>query len=281
MQQKNIGFIGLGLMGSWMCKNLLRNGFDLTVYDMRKEAAEELKALGASIADSCKEVAAASDVIISMVRDDSQTDEVFEGESGIWAGVKSGSTTIISSTIDPLHCQHIAAEGEKKDVKCLDAPVSGGRTGAEAATLTFMIGGDKEAFEKCRPIIQAMGNNIFYLGSSGMGQVAKVVNGILVLSNLAVLSDAVTLGLRAGLKLENMLNVFRVSTGGSWLLENWDLVIEWWKGYCKSKHGSTLENAYKDIGLALKLARDLEVYLPVAGLCSQLNAGQFFPGVRQ
>ncbi len=264
-----------------MCKNLLKNEFKLTVYDTRKESTEELRVSGASVADSCKEVAAVSDVIISMVRDDPQTDEVLEGENGIWAGARSGSTIIITSTIDPLHCQRIAAEGEKKGVKFLDAPVSGARTGAEAATLTLMVGGDKQVFEECRPVLEAMGKNIFYLGSAGMGQVVKVTNAILLLGNLSVLSDAVTLGLKAGLELETMLNIFKVSTGGSWLTQNWDLLIEWRNDYAQRGRRGNFGHTYKDIGLALKLARDLEVYLPVAGLCAQLSAGQFFPGVRQ
>ncbi|MFC1916560.1 NAD(P)-dependent oxidoreductase [Chloroflexota bacterium] len=281
MQVKKVGFIGLGEMGAFMAKNLVKKGFDLSVYDVMKEPVEELRTLGARVADSCQEVAEVSDVIISMVRDGFQTEDVLHGKNGVWEGVRRGSVIIISSTIAPLHCQRIAAEGIEAGIRVLDAPVSGGRTGAEAGTLTVMVGGDKRDFEECRPIFEAMGKNIYYVGSAGMAEVTKLVNNLLCFINLAGLSDAIALGLKAGLELETLLNVIRVSTGDSHVAQNWDFVLTLTKEYSQRRHGSTFDILYKDMELALKMAKELDQFLPVAGLCSQLDIAQFFPGVER
>ena len=281
MVPKKVSFIGLGEMGAFMAKNLVKKGFDLTVYDVLKEPMEELRVLGASVADSCQEVAGVSDVIISMVRDDSQTEDVLHGENGVWEGVRKGVIIIIASTITPYHCQRIAAEGAEAGIRVLDAPVSGGRTGAETGSLTIMVGGDKEDFEECRPIFEAIGKNIYYVGSTGMGEAAKLVNNLMSFINLAGLSDAIALGLKAGLELETLLNILRTSTGDSHAVQNWDSVLTLTKEYSQRRHGTTFDLLYKDMGLALKMAREVDQFVPVAGLCSQLDISHFFPGVER
>jgi len=264
-----------------MAKNLIKKGFDLTVYDVVGKSVEVLQALGAKSADTCKEAARVSDVIITMVRDDAQIDEVIYGENGAWEGAREGSIFVISSTIDPLHCQRIAAEGKEKGIRCLDAPVSGAKPGAEAGTLTIMVGGDKEAFEECCPVFEAMGKNIFYLGSAGMGETCKLVNNFLHILNLAVLSEGIALARRVGLETETLLNVVRVSSGGSWAVQNWDLVQELVKEYCEGKKGPLWLGMQKDMALVLKMARDVGQLVPIAGLCSQLDVFRFFPGVER
>ncbi len=279
--KKRVSFIGLGVMGARMAKNLVRKGFDLTVYDAVGKSVEELQALGAKSADTCKEAAMVSDVIITMVRDDTQIDEVIYGENGIWEGAREGSIFVISSTIDPLHCQRIAAEGKEKGIRCLDAPVSGAKPGAEAGTLTIMVGGDKGAFEECRPIFEAMGKNIFYLGSAGMGETCKLVNNFLHILNLAVLSEGLALARRVGLEPETLLNVVKVSSGDSWAVQNWDLIQELVKEYCEGKKGPLWLGMQKDMALVLKMAKDVGQLVPIAGLYSQLDIFRFFPGVEQ
>lgn len=281
MEMKKVGFIGLGEMGSSMAKNLLKKGFELTVYDLRKEVVEALKKLGASSSTSCQELAKASDVIISMVRDDPQTEEAIHGKNGVWEGIKKGSIIILMSTIDPLHCQRIAAEGAGKGIGVLDAPVSGMRTGAEAGTLTIMVGGNKPIFEKCRPVFEAMGKNIYYIGKSGMGEVTKLANNLMGCANMAALADAVALGLKAGVDLDSLLSVIKVSTGSNWAVQNFDLVLTLTREYAAHPHGSTLDTMYKDMGLVLKLAREVEQFVPVAALCSQMDIAKYFPGVKR
>ena len=281
MAEKQVSFIGLGVMGARMAKNLIKKGFDLTVYDVAEKPVAELLALGAKSADTCKEAARVSGVIITMVRDDAQIDEVIYGENGVWEGAREGSIFVISSTIDPLHCQRIAAEGKEKGIRVLDAPVSGAKPGAEGGTLTIMVGGDKGAFEECHPIFEAMGENIFYLGSSGTGETCKLVNNFLHILNLAVLSEGIALARRVGLELEALLNIVKVSSGGSWAVQNWDLVQELVKEYCEGKKGPLWLGMQKDMALTLKMARDVGQLVPIAGLVSQLDAFRFFPGVEQ
>ena len=279
MAKKRVSFIGLGVMGTCMAKNLVKKGFDLTVYDVMEKPMEELQSLGAKSADTCREAARMSDVVIAMVRDDSQIDEVIYGENGVWEGAREGSIFVISSTIDPLHCQRIAAEGKEKGIRFLDAPVSGAKPGAEAGTLTIMVGGNKRVFEECRPIFEAMGKNIFYLGSAGMGETCKLVNNFLHILNLAVLSEGIALARRVGLETETLLNVVRVSSGGSWAVQNWDLIQELVKEYCDGKKGPLWLGMQKDMALMLKMAKDVGQLVPIAGLVSQLDTFQVFPGV--
>ncbi len=281
MLSKKVSFIGLGEMGVFMAKNLVEKGFELTVYDMVKKPVKELQALGAKSAATCKEAAEASDVIIIMVRDDPQIDQVVYGKDGVWEGVKGGSFLIISSTVDPLHCQRIATEGEKKRVRVLDAPVSGAWIGAKAGTLTFMIGGDRGAFEECRPVFEAMGKNLFYLGGSGMGEVSKLVNNFIMSINLATLSEGLGLACRAGLDPETFIKVVQASTGASWYAQNWELAKEHVGDYCQGKKEALWFAFSKDMGLALKLAKDVGQLVPLGGLFSQLDPFRFFPRVER
>lgn len=281
MPLKNVGFIGLGEMGAFMASNLVKKGFELTVYDVAEEPVRELEVLGARSAATCKEAAQASDVIMVMVRDDPQIDRVLYGENGVWDGVKEGSIVIISSTVDPLHCQRIARKGEERRVKVLDAPVSGGWIGAEAGTLTFMVGGDEEAFEKCRAVFEAMGKNLFYLGGSGMGEVCKLANNFIMAINVATLSEGLGLAHRAGLDPEAFIRVVQVSSGCSWYARNWELCKEHVSDYCQGKKGALWFAFSKDMELALKLVKDVGYLAPLGGLFSQLDPFRFFPGVER
>lgn len=279
VEQRKLGFIGLGDLGKGMAMNLVKKGFQVTVCDLKRGAVDNLRALGATAADSPKGVAERSDVIISVVRDDAQTDEVLYGENGVWKGIRSGAVFIISSTIDPTHCQSIATAGKAKGVSVLDAAVSGGRKASEAGAVTFMVGGDEAVYEQCRSIFEAMGKNIFYLGGIGMGTTFKLINNLVWFGNVASLSGGLALGLKAGLNFERLLDILKVSSGGSWVAQNWELMTSLKKGYDENRATSTFILAYKDLDLALKFARGVGAFVPVGGLTSQMEISTFFPDV--
>ena len=275
--QKKVGFIGLGDMGRGMAKNLTQKGFEVAIFDIREEPMKELAALGAMAANSPKEVAEVSDVVITMVRDIPQTEEVIFGENGVWQGIKNGSTIIISSTIEPQYCQKVEEIVSGRGVHVLDAPCAGGRGGAEAGTMSFMVGGEKAIFDECYPIFEAMGKSIYYSGGIGMGETMKAVNQLAYFVNMASASEAILLGLKAGLELERLLEVIKASTGGSWVIEHWDYLVTIRKEYQQKRQGSTLDLVYKDIGTVLKVAKDLDEFVPLAGLVSQMDVSRWFP----
>ena len=167
---EKIGFIGLGIMGNPMSKNLLKAGFDLTVYNRTRSKMEELLKEGAKSASSPKEVSESSEVIITMLTDSPDVEEVVLGPEGVLEGVKANSVVIDMSTISPKVTQKVAARLKEKSAHMLDAPVSGGLWGAVSATLAIMVGGERSIFDRCMPIFEAMGKTITYTGSHGMGQ---------------------------------------------------------------------------------------------------------------
>ncbi len=253
-----VGFIGLGVMGKRMAKNLVKKGYDLTVHDVMEEPVTELKQLGAKEASSAKKLAAAVEVIFSMVRDDAQTEEVMWGKNGVLEGISSSSTIIVSSTVSPTICQRLAKDASKKGARVLDCPVSGARTGAEAGTLTLMVGGDEDLFKKMEPILQAISANIFYLGSIGMGEAGKLVNNLVLNGNREVLREGLAFGVKAGIPYKTILDFIKVSTGGSWAAENWELL-----GFGRAQPqvvGPSIGN--KDVRLALEYAKEIGVELP-------------------
>jgi 3-hydroxyisobutyrate dehydrogenase-like beta-hydroxyacid dehydrogenase len=218
-----VGFIGLGNMGMAMAKCLPKKGLPVTVYDIRKEAIDEMVALGAKAAGSCREVAEVSDAVITMVKDIDQTNEVIFGKDGVWEGIKEGSIIIISSSIGPRYCQQLYKKAkEEKGVKVVDCGISdpSGPAHYLEAQLTLMIGGDKEDVKLCMPIFRAMGKKIFHLGETGKGQAYKLVNNMAVMHITSVSRECLNLGLKIGLDEEKMIEVMSYSTGGTWSFQN-------------------------------------------------------------
>jgi len=222
MSTIKVGLIGVGNMGMIMARKLLENGMPLTVYDLREEAVKEIVALGAKGARSCREVAEASDVIISIVRDIPQTDEVLFGKDGVWEGIKEGDTIILSSSLSAAYCREVYERAKERKVRIIDAPVSTEDRsfipGKEFAILTLMVGGDDDAIERCMPVFEAMAKNTIPQGEIGTGQVCKLVNNLAMYANGIVAQECVNLGLKAGLDLEKMKKAMSLSTGNSRML---------------------------------------------------------------
>lgn len=219
MNREKVGFIGLGIMGKPMAKNLIKAGFNLIVYDIRNEPVNELVMFGAERANSPKEVAERSDIIITMLPDGPDVEKVVCGPNGLIEGLKRGSIVIDMSSISPTIARKIAKEVEKRGGEMLDAPVSGSEPSAIEGTLAIMVGGKKEIFDKCLPLFNAMGKTITYVGESGAGQVTKLCNQIIVALNIIALSEAFVLAVKAGLKPEEVFQAIRGGLAGSVVME--------------------------------------------------------------
>jgi 3-hydroxyisobutyrate dehydrogenase-like beta-hydroxyacid dehydrogenase len=259
---RKIGLIGLGLMGRPMGMNLLKAGHSLTVWNRTAARAEELVAAGAKQAKTPREVAAASDVLLSIVSDPPALESVLWGhegkEDGALGGLKPGSIYIDSSTVSPALERKIAAACQERGVRFLDAPVTGGDWGAREGNLVFMIGGDAETLNEVEPILKVMGKKLFHLGPNGAGQTIKLaMNAILALQVEAV-AEAIGLVTKAGLKGEQLLEVLQASMARSGLVDlKAPLML---KG--EFKPSFPLRLMHKDLGLALDLGNQLGVALP-------------------
>ncbi|MGH7771847.1 MAG: 2-hydroxy-3-oxopropionate reductase [Candidatus Binatia bacterium] len=198
MTQPIIGFIGLGIMGKPMARNLMKAGFSLVVHNRSRPPVDELAKEGAGIAANPQEVAAQTEVVITMLPDSPDVEQVIAGEQGVLAGAKPGMVLIDMSSISPVVARRLAAEAEKRGLEMLDAPVSGGEVGAINATLSIMIGGKASAVERAMPLFQSMGKNIVHVGDSGAGQVTKAANQVVVGLTIAAVSEALVLATKAG-----------------------------------------------------------------------------------
>lgn len=266
-----IGFIGIGVMGRPMTLNLLKAGHHVTVFARHPEKAEvqEVLQAGAKQAPSSRAVAMVSDVVITMLPDSPEVEEVVMGEQGILAGARKGLVIIDMSTIAPVVSRKLGAAAETRGAHFLDAPVSGGSQGAINGTLSIMVGGDREVLEQVRPVLEAMGKkeNIFYVGPQGSGEIVKLVNNILVGTIAAAITESFVLGVKAGADVETMAKIIGVSAGASWQLAN-QFPLRVFNG--NFQPGFMTDLLYKDLGLALDLAHQAEVPVPLTALTRQL-----------
>lgn len=198
MSNSTIGFMGLGIMGKPMARNLLKAGYSLVVHNRSHAAVDELSREGATVATSPQEVAAQSDVVITMLPDSPDVELVYAGEQGVFVRVKPQTLLIDMSSISPVVARKLATEAKRRGCDLLDAPVSGGEAGAISATLSIMIGGKANAVERAMPIFQALGKNIVHVGDAGAGQVTKAANQMVVGTTLAIVSEALVLAAKAG-----------------------------------------------------------------------------------
>ena len=261
-----IGFIGLGIMGKPMAKNLIKAGCDLLVHDINREAVKEVVRFGAEAANSPREVAEKSEVIITMLPNSPQVQEVALGKDGLIEGVKEGQVYIDMSSIEPLVTQEIAEKLEKKGVKCLDAPVSGGEPKAIEGTLAIMVGGPRDVFEKCREILEKMGKNVVRVGQIGSGQTTKLVNQIIVAINIAAISEAFVLGKKAGVNPKNIYEAIRGGLAGSNVLDaKAPLVMD-----RNFKPGFKIDLHIKDLANVFKTSHKLNVPLPLTSIVMEI-----------
>ncbi len=263
---ENIGFIGLGIMGRPMAKNLLKAGYSLTVYDVVGESMEEVVTEGAAGASSSREVAASASTIITMLPDSADSEAAILGPGGVLEGADSGSIVIDMSSIAPSVSQKIAAECAKKGVEMLDAPVSGGQPGAINATLAIMVGGKQEIFDQCYDLLKTMGGNVVRTGDVGAGGVTKLANQIIVAANIEALSEAMVLAQRAGVDPENVFNAIRSGLAGSAVMEaKGPMMLD-----RNFQAGFRIRLHQKDLRNVLQTAQELNVPLPVTALVQQM-----------
>jgi len=261
-----IGWIGTGVMGSSMCGHLLAAGFSATVYNRTKSKAESLLERGARWADSPKAVAEASDVIFTIVGYPADVRSVILGEEGVLAGCKQGDIIVDMTTIEPSLAKEIAQKAAKQGVASVDAPVSGGDVGAREARLSIMIGGDKEVVAALDPCWKLMGKTIVHQGGPGAGQHTKMVNQVLIATNMIGVCEALLYGYRAGLDLETVMKSVASGAAGSWSLENLGARII----RNNFDPGFFVEHFVKDMGIALEESKRMGLSMPGLALAHQL-----------
>ena len=211
-----IGFIGLGHMGNPMARNLAKHGHALKVYDVVPELARKLGEQGCEVASSASECARGADIVITMLPSSPHVRSVYEGEYGVLAAVARGMPLIDCSTIDPLTAREVAMDAKAKGCPMVDAPVSGGVAGAEAATLTFMVGGEPSDFEAAKPVLQCMGKNVVHCGGSGNGQVAKICNNMMLAVEMIATAEGMTLAAKLGMDPKVFASIVNTSSGRCW-----------------------------------------------------------------
>ena len=261
-----IGFIGLGIMGRPMARNLLKAGYSLVVHSRSRGPVDEIVKAGAVAAASPKDVAGQCDVLITMLPNSPDVEQVTLGPSGIIEGARRGLVLADMSTISPIVSQRIGAAMQARGVAMLDAPVSGGEKGAIDGALSIMVGGDKSVFERVLPVFQAMGKTITLLGPLGFGGFTKLANQIIVAVNLTALAEALTLGKKAGLDRELLLTALAGGLAGSKCLDQKKA------NYVASTYspGFKVDLHYKDLGLIMESARELGVPLPATAVVQEL-----------
>ena len=261
-----IGFIGLGIMGKPMAKNLLKAGYSLLVYDIVGEAVEELVTEGAQGAASSKDVAENTTKIITMLPDSADSEAVILGPQGVLEGARPGSHVIDMSSIAPLVSQKIAAECAKKGVEMLDAPVSGGEPGAINGTLAIMVGGKQSVFDENFDLMKVMGANVVLTGDIGAGGVTKLANQIIVAANIEALSEALVLSQKAGVDPARVFEAIRGGLAGSAVMEaKAPMMLD-----RNFRAGFRVRLHQKDLRNVLQTAQELNVPLPITALLQQM-----------
>ena len=258
--ERKVGFIGLGIMGKPMALNIMKAGHTLTVTDLNQDAVNQLVEAGAASAQSAKEVAENSDVIITMLPASKHVKEVVLGENGILAGAKSGSVIIDMSSITPEVSRELAAKAAKQGVGMLDAPVSGGEPKAIDGTLAIMVGGKEDVFESVQSVLYSVGKDVTLVGDNGCGVTAKLANQIIVNLNIAAMSEALVLAAKAGIDIEKMYQAIRGGLAGSAVLDaKLPLILD--RNFVA---GGSIAINMKDITNVMDTAHEIGVPLPLS-----------------
>jgi 3-hydroxyisobutyrate dehydrogenase len=265
-QKTRIGWIGTGVMGRWMCQHAISKGYGATVYNRSKDKLQPLLELGAKAAQTPKAVAEQSDIVFAIVGFPKDVREVFLGAEGALAGSKPGTVLVDMTTSEPSLAKEIYEAAKAKGVAALDAPVSGGDVGAKNAALSIMIGGDKEVVAAVQPVFECMGKTIIHQGGPGAGQHTKMVNQILISSNMIAVCEGLLYGYKAGLDLETVFKSVSVGAAGSKALE----VLGPRMLARNFEPGFYVEHFIKDMGIALAEAEKMNLCLPGLALAKQL-----------
>jgi 3-hydroxyisobutyrate dehydrogenase len=264
-----VAFIGMGTMGSPMAVNILKGGHQVTVHNRTREKEKPVADAGALRAESPKEAAVGADIIITCVSDTPDVEAVILGNDGVIFGAAPGSMMVDMSTISPTATRNLAASLLQKDIKMIDAPVSGGSEGAQNGTLAIMVGGEAADVQRAMPVLEAMGKTITHVGPIGAGQITKAINQIIIAGTYLSVAEGMVLGMKAGLDMQKVIQAIAGGAAGSWVLSN--------------RAVNMVNNAYplgfrvrlhhKDMRIALEAARELGVSMPAASLVDQLENG--------
>jgi len=264
-----VSFIGMGTMGTAMALNIIKAGHEVTVHNRSREKEEPVAKAGARRAGSPKEASQEADIIITCVSDTPDVEGVVLGENGVIHGAQTGAIVVDMSTISPSATRRMAALLARKGIRMLDAPVSGGSEGAQKGTLTIMVGGEAEDVAQAMPVLSAMGKSITHVGPSGAGQFTKAINQVIISGVYLAVAEGLTLGLKAGLDMEKVVQALAGGAAGSWVLN--------------FRSGNMIKNEYplgfrvrlhrKDLGIALEAAKEMGVFLPCTALVAQIENG--------
>jgi len=256
-----VGFIGLGVQGKGLAINLAQAGYDIMVRDVREEPMKDLAAVGARVAKSVREVGEHGEIVEVCVVDDAQVEQVVLGDDGVLAGAHAGTIIAIHSTVHPDTIARVAARARERNVEVLDAAVSGSEAGARNKTMCYMVGGSKEAFEKCRPLFATSGNRIHHAGELGAGIRAKLAHQVIIGINMLSAFEGMRLGVKSGVSADALEAV--ISDGAAQ-----SLVADHWQNFRPGAHAMQL--FYKDLRLALDFAHSIGIEMPGAALAQQL-----------
>ena len=262
-RRRVVGFVGLGEMGIPMAANLVKAGWGVVAFDTVAERVRDAERLGAQPASSCREVARAADgIVVSLVRTLPQTEAVLFGDEGLASAHRPELDVVVMSTLDPAAMADLADRATAEGMTLIDAPVSGGKGGAEAGTLSIMLGGPPEAIERVRAVLECFGRNLFVLGARpGMGQAAKLANQVMLAAAMLGVAEGLTLARAFGLDASQVLPIISASTGNSWAAQNWEFVRRMWEQYAP---GTTLDIVEKDLRSVASAATRMHLQLPVS-----------------
>jgi 3-hydroxyisobutyrate dehydrogenase len=269
----HIAFIGLGNMGGPMAENLLDKGFEVTVFDLNKDAVNKLTQAGAQSAETAAEAAKGAGVVVTMLPSGEIVKSVYTGNDGLIKAVSKDTLLIDCSTIAAEDAREVNAAAKAAGVSMIDAPVSGGTAAAEAGTLTFICGGAEKDFKAAESVLSAMGKNIFHAGEAGAGQVAKICNNMLLAIHMIGTSEALNMGVSQGLDPEVMSEIMKASSGNNWSLQVYNPYPGVMPNVPASRDyqgGFMVELMNKDLGLAQKLAERAKVSTPLGALSTEL-----------
>lgn len=269
--QATIGFIGLGEMGLPMASNLLEDGFDILGYDVDRTALDELSSRGGTVAEAVAEIGTTCPIALIAVRDDEQVTEILTREDGLFENAalnESPCLVIVHSTINPVTCEDLSAVAPE-NVTLVDAPVSGMRVDAETGDLSIITGGPEDAIAYCRPLFESIGDSIHKMGEVGAGELGKLTNNLISLSNIMITAEGLRVGRTFGIDEESLLQLFAQSTADSWIVENWDFISSRWGETHPGGYEAAARLVGKDYDLILDLAEALEEPVPGTGVASQ------------